>query len=302
MGKVAVVGSLNIDLVVKVARLPRLGETLSGADFNIFVGGKGNNQAIAAKRAGAAVGLIGCVGTDAYADLLLTQLQKDEIALDFIFREPSVSTGTAHIFVTKQGENSIVVVAGANGQLAPEKLVLAESILKQTDILLLQMEIPLAVNEKAAEIAHNNGAKVIFNCAPVPKNPNVLQKILKVTDILVLNAIEAQIFGFDGANWEVLLQIGVPTVVVTLGAEGAKLIQKETIETVPAFVVEVADTTAAGDAFFGALAAELARGAILKEAVRFGCAAGALAVTKNGAEPSLPYREQIVELTKNWLA
>jgi ribokinase len=298
MAKVIVVGSLNIDLVVQVPRLPKLGETLAGKQFNTFVGGKGNNQAIAAKRAGAEVWLVGNIGKDTYGDILLNKLREDNMPTDFIFQDKTVATGTAHILVTAQGENSIVVVPGANRELNLEKLDLAQTILEQADVLLLQMEVPLEVSQKAAEIARNSGAKVIFNCAPAPENAGVLAGILANTDILILNELEAEIFGVKTENWAKLSETGVASVIVTLGAAGAVLVEKGEVSPVPAFVVEVVDTTAAGDAFCGALAAELARGTPIKEALRFAVAAGALAVTKQGAEPSLPFYEQILELTK----
>jgi ribokinase len=301
MGKVTVVGSLNMDLVVQVDRLPRLGETLAGNHFATFAGGKGNNQAIAAARAGAEVWFVGKVGADSYGDTLTRKLKENGIHTAFVFQDSSIATGTAHIFVTKQGDNSIVVVPGANGQLSVEDLIPARNCIEITEVLLLQMEVPLPVNEKAAEIARNSGTKVIFNCAPAPESPTSLQNILNNTDILVLNEIEAQNLGAQSNHWQNLLKLGVKTVIVTLGADGAVIIEKEVITHIPSYPVTVVDTTGAGDAFCGAFAAHLAQGGSLEQAVRYGCAAGALATTKAGAEPSLPYHNQIMELSKTAL-
>jgi len=298
--KIVVVGSLNIDLVVRTAHLPTPGQTVRGQAFSTYPGGKGANQAVAAARLaaeGVTVYMVGRVGEDEFAESLLQSLNDSGVNTEQVRRVPG-PTGNAMIAVEDSGENFIIISAGANGELKAGDMDDTASLLSQADVLLLQLEVPLPVIERAAAIASEAGSLVILNPAPAPEEP-LPASLLKHVSILVPNETEAMaLAGEDDPTraTEMLLELGVPSLVLTQGAQGALVVGASCVEKVPAFPITPVDTTAAGDAFVGALAVALIDGLPLPKAVRFAAAGGALAATKEGAQPSLPWREGLLTL------
>ena len=293
--RVTVADSLNMDLVVRAPRIPEPGETIIGGEFRTVPGGKGANQAVAAARLGAQVAMVGRVGGDAFGGLLLENLAAAGVDPAFVTRDPQAATGVALIEVDDAGQNSIVVVSGANMRLAPADVEAAAAAIGVADVLLLQLESPLETVTRAAQVAHAQGVTVILN--PAPARP-VPAGLLGLVDVLIPNESEtALLTGLPVGDQEqaqaaaaALRRMGVPTVILTLGERGALLAYEGGAELFPAFDVTPVDTTAAGDAFVGGLAVALAEGRPLQEAVRWGNAAGALATTRLGAQPSLPTR------------
>ena len=298
--KVVVVGSFNMDLVVKAGRRPRKGETLMGEEFGMFIGGKGSNQAIAAARLGADVTMIGRLGTDLFGDTLMAAHAEEGSHTDYVSQDTEVGTGIASILIDPDGDNSIVIVPQANMRLSVEDIERASESIVAADVLLLQLEVPIAASQRAAEIAKSNGATVVLNPAPAQELPD---DFLAQVDILTPNAVETESLSgikvSTSADAEraakVLLNKGLSAVILTLGERGALLLTSDLTQQVPAYAVEVVDTTAAGDAFCGALATGLARGENLVDAVAFANAVGALAVTVLGAAPSMPTAAQVEE-------
>lgn len=301
MAEVLVVGSLNADLVVRTARFPSPGETIQGNDLAIIPGGKGANQAVAAARLGADVAMVGRVGTDAFGTKLIQNLKENKVDTARVLQDDSAATGTAVIVVDADGQNSIVLSPGANGRVSPQD---AESApFAGASLLLLQFEIPIDAVVRAARLAKEQGLRVLLNPAPAHEMPDDL---LQSADFLLPNETELGLLAGaavdDAASAETaarsLLARGAQTVIVTLGGEGALIVDADGAQHVPAYPVEVVDTTAAGDAFIGGFAAALLRGQALVEAVRYGCACGALAATRFGAQPSLPDAQEVQALLK----
>jgi ribokinase len=300
MPHIVVVGSLNMDLVVEVPTIPLPGETVLGKNFATFPGGKGANQAVAAARLGAQVSLIGRVGQDAFGDQLLTSAQADGINVSHVGRDESAATGVAMIVVDDEGQNSIAVASGANFCLTADHVREAWRALEEIDILVMPLETPLETIATAIELAHQAGTTVVLNPAPARSLPD---KILASVDVLVPNEPEtAQLTGMSIGTMEEkrdaareLLALGVGNVVLTLGSHGALALDGKTeqFSMVPAYPVEVVDTTAAGDAFVAGLAVGLGEGKSLQEAVQFANVVGAFAVTKLGAQPSMPTRDEV---------
>jgi ribokinase len=298
MPDILVIGSLNADLVVRAPRFPAPGETISGDDLAIIPGGKGANQAVAAARQGASVAMVGRVGEDSFGPTLLQNLQDNKVDTTHV-GSGEYATGTAIIVVDASGQNSIVLSPGANGEVSPEDLDAVS--FDKASTLLLQLEIPLETVIHAARTARQNGLRVILNPAPAQPLPDSL---LADVDILVPNESELQLLTGVPINDTAssrsaagqLLAKGVSTVIVTLGANGALLVSGEGATHIPSFNVDVVDTTAAGDAFIGGLAAALLAGESLEEAVRYGNASGALATTRLGAQPSLPTANAVKQL------
>ncbi len=303
MGKIVVVGSANIDLIVQTERVPKAGETVMGNDFTIAAGGKGANQAVAAARLGGEVTFVACVGADDFGTQAIEGYQKDGINTDYITPDETAPTGTALIIVDARGENRIVVVAGANGQLNYAQVVAAKSEIATTDVVLLQLETPAPV-AAAAKLAQEHGRRVILNPAPARELPEELWG-----NISILTPNETELETLTGMNMNntkdiekaarKLLVRGPELVIVTMGAVGALIVTEQEAIPVASFAIKAVDTTAAGDAFNGALAVALARGDELIEAVRFANAAGALACTRLGAQPSLPTRDEVENLLRS---
>ena len=292
MGRVLVVGSVNTDLVARTQQLPRPGETILGSDFTIVGGGKGANAAVAAARLGASVAFVGCLGEDDFGWARLTDLEREGIDTSLVRRSGAASSGVALIVVDSKGENTIVVVSGTNALLGPEDV--ADLTFAAGDVLLTQLELPLPTVAAALRQARAAGAATILNAAPY--NPAALE-FLPLVDYLVLNEVE----GADLLGWaqvtsqsapeaiSAILARGVGAVALTLGADGAFIGRGEERRHLPSPTVTVVDTTAAGDAFTGALAAGLAAGTDLFAAAERAVIVGSLTVTKAGAQPSLPY-------------
>ncbi len=296
-----VVGSLNMDLVAQVERMPKPGETILSRIFQMIPGGKGANQALAAARLRAHVSLVGRVGDDAFAALLLKNLDSDGVDRTRVVRDKEASTGVALIIVDIAGQNSIIVTPGANMCLSPADIEASEMFISKADALLLQLEIPLETVARAAGIAHAHHIPVILNPAPARPLP---VDILSSVDILIPNESEATtltnmpVRDIDEAEaaGKKLQTCGLRNVIITLGKQGALLINSKKVEHFPAFDVTPVDTTAAGDAFVAAFAVALAEGKAMDQAITWGNAAGALVITKIGAQPSLPTRRELENL------
>lgn len=285
-----------MDLVVRSPRFALAGETILGHAFLTIPGGKGANQAVAAKRMGAEVAMIGRVGDDEFGLTLRRNLEAEGINTERLQDTPAESTGVALITVDDSGENTIIVVPGANGRLTVEDIEDARRLIADADILLMQLEIPLPVVERAAQIAAKSGTTVILNAAPARALPGAL---LSAVDFLVVNETEALLVAGASAGTpdeaaRTLHATGVRNVVVTLGPQGSLLVPSngESVAAA-AYPVRPVDTTAAGDGFAGAFAVALADGVPAPEALRWGNAEGALAVTREGAQPSLPTRAEV---------
>ncbi|WP_374713066.1 ribokinase [Symbiobacterium terraclitae] len=291
---VVVVGSLNLDLVVTPARAPAAGETVFAPRLDQFPGGKGGNQAVAAARLSTPVAMVGRVGQDAFGDRLLESLRADGVATEAVSRSATAGTGTAVITVDATGQNRIVVVPGANAEVTPEVVEACRPLIASASVLLLQLEVPVEACLRAAELAAAAGVPVILDPAPAPGEP-LPRRLRECTWLVTPNESEAAtltgipVEGRRGAEEaaRALAAQGFRQVLIKCGGEGACLYREGACAWFDAFTVPVVDTTAAGDAFAGGLAAALQRGMALDEAVRWGMAAGALAVTRAGAQPAM---------------
>ena len=283
MFDVMVVGSANLDLVATVDRLPRPGETLTASDYAEYAGGKGLNQAVAAARMGAKTAFIGCVGADDAGRFLRRVLEEEGVDTTLLHTVQS-ATGRALICVDRLGENSIVVVPGANAEVTPVEL-------PKANVVLMQLEIPLDTVVGVAQRARSAGVMTVLNPSPARDLPTSL---LQGIDVIVPNEHECALLGGS----QRLLGAGVRHVITTLGARGVEVVSSAGAVSVPAYPVQPIDTVGAGDAFTGALCAELASGAMIEDAVRVGAVAGALATTVRGAVPSLPRREAVLTAMK----
>ncbi|TWI52527.1 ribokinase [Pseudomonas duriflava] len=297
--KIVVVGSLNMDLVVRTPRLPVGGETLAGHSFVTAPGGKGANQAVACARLGAQVSMIGCIGHDAYGEELRSGLEAEGIECSAVESMPGVPTGTASILVDDKGQNCIVIVAGGNGELSPEHLTRYDATLQAADVVIAQLEVPVATVEKTLTRAHELGKTVILN--PAPAVGPLPAQWYGYVDYLVPNESEASLLtGIEVNSQETaaqaaqkLLDAGTKRVLLTMGSQGVFYKDTERQQHFPAQVVQAVDTTAAGDTFVGGFATALGEGLPLEEAVRLGQQAAALSVTRAGAQPSIPYRREL---------
>jgi ribokinase len=298
--RIVEVGSSNTDMVVKSPRIPRVGETVIGGQFVMAAGGKGANQAVAAARLGAQVTFIARVGHDVFGEQAIAGYAREGIDTSFILRDAEHATGVALILVDEQGENLISVASGANNHLAPQDVDRAAERIRAADVLLVQLETPLETILHAARLAAEAGVRVILDPAPAPAQP-LPDELLRCVACVKPNETEAErltgIAVTDEATAveaaQQLLQRGAQSAIVTLGAKGAVWIGGEKSGFVPGFRVDALDSTAAGDAFSGGLACALARGLPLDQAVRYASLVGALSVTRMGAQPSLPTREEV---------
>lgn len=297
MSGVVVVGSVNLDVLVGVPRLPEQGETVLGRDAVYRPGGKGSNQAVAAHRMGAEVTLFAACGDDPFGTDLRTALEREGLDLSPVHSLPGVPTGVALVVVTDDGRHTITVAPGANLHLQPSHLAALPGTLTGSSTLMLQCEVPIATSLAAARVARDAGARVVLNAAPMPTRGEQLTELLGLVDVLVVNEIEAaQLTGAaspDGtAGWtsvaRELRRLGPSTVVITLGAQGAVAAGDGGTYSQSPFRVDAVDGTGAGDTFCGALTVDLAEGRELELALRRACAAGALATTRVGAQAALP--------------
>ena len=300
---ILVLGSSNTDMIIRLDRIPRPGETILGGEFNTAAGGKGANQAVAAARAGGAVTFIARVGRDILGDQAIAGFKRDGINVEHVSRDPAQPSGVALIFVARSGENSIAVASGANGRLSRSDVAKARSAFRGAQMLVLQLETPLTTVLAAARMAKRAGVPVVLNPAPARPLPDSL---LKCVSIFTPNETEAELLTGIKVDSETaaaraatkLISRGVETVILTLGARGAFVATAQMRQIVPAFKVKPVDTTAAGDVFNGALAVALAEEKPLVEAVLFANAAAALSVTKLGAQPSAPTRRAIEQFRR----
>ena len=298
--KIVVIGSCNTDMVISMDHLPLPGETLIGGEFFMNSGGKGANQAVAAARLGGKISFIAKVGNDPFGKRALEQYRAEGIDVKHILTDPEHPSGVALIMVDRQGENSIAVASGANAQLTSEDVDKANELLQHAEIVLMQLEPPLATVEHAAYVAKKAGAKVILNPAPAQPLP---ESLLQNLHILIANETEAefisgiQITDMDSVARaaDILCNKGIEKVVITLGSRGAFVKEMGYYHQIPGLKVKAIDATAAGDTFCGALSVALAEGKSLTEAVTFANRCAAVTVTRMGAQSSLPHRNEIEE-------
>lgn len=294
--RIVVVGSANTDLVVRADRLPLPGETVLGGDLITTQGGKGANQAVAAARLGAAVTFIARIGGDAFGAETRDALDREGLDLRYLIQDSEAPSGVAMIVIGPGGQNLIAVAPGANRRLSAEDVEQAVQTFEGADVVLIELETPVEAGIAAARLGRRMGATVILNPAPAPSEP-LPEALYQGVDILTPNETEAAVLtGEDVPEMAApsLLQRGPGTVIITLGAEGALVADRAgPPRKIPGFRVSPVDATAAGDAFNGGLAVALARKLGLKQAVRFAHAAGALAVTRLGAMPSLPTADEL---------
>jgi ribokinase len=300
---VVVVGSSNMDIFCYTDHLPEPGETLIGDRYWMGLGGKGANQAVAARLLGADVTLVGRVGDDLFGQRMLDNFNSHGMALDHIQVDTEAGSGVAVILVDKHAENSLVVVPGANMRIAPADVEAAARVLRAADVLLMQLEIPLETIQRAVDIAHEGDTLCVLNPAPARPLPD---RILEKVHLLTPNQSEAKILTgipahtLEGAETagRALLDKGVRTVIITLGAQGALIVRPGETTHAEGVSVDAVDTTGAGDAFTAGLAVALAEGKTLEQATRLANLAGALSATKPGAMPSLPSREEVEAFTQ----
>lgn len=303
MKKIVVVGSLNMDIVMEVNRMPKIGETIKGNQMNYLIGGKGANQAVAACRLGNEVSIIGCIGKDAFGEKIKKHIKQEGINTQQLKVDDLASTGVATILKTKE-DNSIVVIPGANNFCDKELIDKHKEIIKSADILITQLEIPVETVEYVLEIAKSNGVKTILNPAPARKiNSNILNNV----DIITPNETEFEIItgetysdvkSFENAmiNWQAKHSTRI---IVTRGKDGSSYIEDNKVITKKTIKVEVIDTTGAGDTFNGALAHAISHDYSMEEAVTFAGIAASLSVTKFGAQTGMPVMELVNKYFNN---
>jgi ribokinase len=297
--KIIVIGSTNMDMVVKTSHIPVPGETVLSGSFFMNPGGKGANQAVSVARLGGDVAFVSKVGNDVFGKQSTQSFQEEGIDIAHLLSDDTLPSGVALITVDRSGENSIVVASGANAGLTPADLEDALDKIAGAGIVLMQLEIPMETVHFAAIYAVKHGVKVILNPAPANTLP---PKLLSCIDIITPNQSEAAMLsGINVTDAATAAQaavaihnLGVKSVIITMGAMGCVIYDKGEITLVPAQKVEAVDTTAAGDVFCGALAVALAEGGTLFDAVNFASRAAAISVTRMGAQPSIPYRRELI--------
>jgi ribokinase len=296
--KIVVVGSSNTDMVVRTERIPRGGETVLGGELAMVPGGKGANQAVCAAKLGADAFLVARIGRDVFAQLSVENFRLVGVRTDFVFTDPDAASGVALIVVDDNAENAIVVAPGANGRLAPADVDAARDVIAAADAVLLQFEAPMKTVLYTLELARSLGVRTVLNPAPMIPMP---ERIFELVDVLVLNQHEAALLlGWQGGDdldartaASNLLDRGVKLVAITLGADGALIATGGMTEHIDAVRVKPVDTTAAGDAFTAAFACGLAEGMSPVFAARFAAGVAAIVVTRIGAQPSMPSRDEV---------
>jgi len=298
--KIVVVGSTNTDMVIKTNKFPLPGETIIGGDFFMNQGGKGANQAVAARRLGGDVVFVGKTGNDIFGRQAVELLKKEGIITENILTDLNKPSGVALITVDSKGENSIVVAPGANGTLFPEDLVNISEILKDSDMVVMQLEIPLETVKYVAKLLAEKQKKVILNPAPAQALPDTLLQGLYLltpneTEAEQLTGVRVKDVESAHAAAKALVEKGIQKVIITMGSSGAFVFSPEYTGLVEAPKVSALDTTAAGDTFNGALAVFLSEGKAIKEATRLACIAASISVTRKGAQASVPFRKELEE-------
>lgn len=301
--KLIVLGSVNADHVLQVDSFPRPGETVTGHGYAVLPGGKGANQAVAAARLGAEIGFIACVGDDDFGSRMIDAFEDDGMDTRAVMKMDGMPTGIALIQVAASGENSIAISAEANGCLTPDQLTPQLDYLRQADVLLMQLESPMASIELAAREAKASGAQVVLNPAPAcPLSDELLSNLTMITpnetEAELLTGISVETEGDAAKTAEALHDKGIEIVIITLGAKGGYYSGPDGSRLVKGFAVDANDTTAAGDTFNGALVAALQEGIPMGKAIRFGHAAAAISVTRLGAQTSIPSRAEVDEFLK----
>ncbi|EPL8211086.1 ribokinase [Raoultella ornithinolytica] len=302
-GKLVVLGSINADHILNLEYFPTPGETVTGHHYQVAFGGKGANQAVAAGRSGADIAFIACTGDDDIGERVRRQLERDRIDVAPVRAVNAQSTGVALIFVNAEGENVIGIHAGANAALSVEQVEAEKARIAGAQALLMQLESPLESVLAAAKIAHQHQTTVVLNPAPARDLPD---ELLSLIDIITPNETEAEkLTGIRVENDDdaakaarVLHEKGIGIVMITLGSRGVWVSHDGQGRRVPGFKVQAVDTIAAGDTFNGAFVTALLEGTALDEAIRFAHAAAAIAVTRKGAQPSVPWREEIDEFLR----
>ena len=300
MGKIVVIGSSNTDLVINTSRIPEPGETVLGGRFLMAAGGKGANQAVAAQRLGGDVTFVACIGDDLFGRDALAGYNSEGMNTAFVSVKKGVPSGVASIFVDAEAENVIVVAPGANSELGKAEIDAAQKEIEAADFVLMQLETPMETVEYAAEKAFKAGTKVVLNPAPAA---NLSDSLLSKLWLITPNRTETQLItGLPvtdekeaAAAAEALVAKGVKNVVITLGSKGAYVLSEDFRGVIPANPVKAVDTTGAGDTFNGALCVALSEGRSLQDACRFAAKASAISVTRMGAQPSIPFRNEIPE-------
>ena len=303
-GKILVVGSLNMDVLVNMQRLPAVGETVMGLEYDFVPGGKGANQACAASKAGGTVTMLGCIGDDKNGAVLKKVLQDAGVDASRLLVKSEARSGTAFVYYDKNGENSIVVIPGANHCCGPDYLRGCDDLIAACDCVLLQLEIPMETVIYTAKRAKELGKHVILNPAPVSDDfPSELYQYIDIltpneTELKTLTAVDGVTLDGYAAASKILLSKGVKTVIVTLGEKGALLVNNEMESLIDGRAVVPTDTTGAGDCFNGVLSVGIAKGRDLAETVRIANAAASISVTRTGAAPSMPSAQEIEAILK----
>jgi ribokinase len=296
--KIVVVGSSNVDLLMKMDHLPEMGETVTDAEFFQVYGGKGANQAVAAARSGGKVAFVNCVGEDAYTPQMVRNYKADGIDTTWIFQEKGIASGHALIMIGGAGNNYLAVAPGANYLLTPEKIAAARKVFEDAGMVVMQYEITQETIQAVIDLANEIDIPVLWNFAPAREFD---RSYLSRVKLLVLNEVEAGFLAGMAVENDVqaeqaaakLVALGVEWVIITLGEKGTLALSAGERIFIPAYNVDAIDTTAAGDTFCGALTVALLEGKTMEEAVKFANAAAAISVTRMGAQPSAPRREEI---------
>lgn len=305
MGEILVVGSLNMDFVIEVNKMPKEGETILGKSLTTVPGGKGANQAFAIGKLGGNVSMIGAVGNDIYGETLINNLNSVKVNTEGIYRSEIYNTGNAFITVNDKGENSITVISGSNNCVNRDLIKEYEYLIDRCEIVVMQLEIPIEVVEYVASIAKKKGKRVILDPAPAPKE--LSESLLKNTDVIKPNEVELS--ALTGMKTDTLddvilaarslIKKGANTVIVTMGERGSVIVSSDEYHFFESEKVLAVDTTAAGDSFIAAFSLALNNGKSLKEAVEFGNKVSSIVVTRKGAQTSIPSKDEVLKIYRD---